>query len=335
MPINAVRTLVVTGGLGWTTGDVITLTGGTFTTAATAIVTATLGVIDSVAFGSRGFGYTAVPTGFTGIGTGGTIDAVTVGVISAPYITDLTISGGTLYVVGDILTLTGGTPTTAAKARVTTIGGGGDITATVFETRGADYDSAPTGFTGGSGSGATITYVTVGAIPPGTVLQPAIQGPATLVDVAQSAQQPVIQGPATLADVAQSVLQPSFARNLIPLKFASNITALSIRPLTVPVPVITPALTGGMTTVAGTAAAPAVTVKVTTLAVNYFSAVVANAWSVSVPALAPAQVVEARGLSVGALFESPPATVVVAPAAVLPDLPFPPHQSWAYGNKPL
>lgn len=70
-------------------------------------------------------------------------------------------SGGTGYVVGDIVTLSGGTSTTAAQFRVTTVSSGG-ITA-LQSINYPIYSVAPTynaNLTGGSGSGATVSAVT-------------------------------------------------------------------------------------------------------------------------------------------------------------------------------
>lgn len=63
------------------------------------------------------------------------------------------VSAGTGYVVGDILTLAGGTFTRAAKLRITTASGG------VIVEDGGDYSVVPTGTlttTGGSGTGFTV-----------------------------------------------------------------------------------------------------------------------------------------------------------------------------------
>ena len=65
-------------------------------------------------------------------------------------------SGGTGYVVSDVLTFTGGTFTTAATCTVTQVTGGA-IAAVEMTTAGSGYTAAPTGVSGGTGSGATIT----------------------------------------------------------------------------------------------------------------------------------------------------------------------------------
>lgn len=72
------------------------------------------------------------------------------------------VSGGINYVVGDILTLTGGTFTTAATVEVLEVDAGtGEITSIGMATGGAGYtdkSDPPTGFSGGSGSGASLAF---------------------------------------------------------------------------------------------------------------------------------------------------------------------------------
>jgi hypothetical protein len=64
---------------------------------------------------------------------------------------------GTGYVVDDILTLTGGSGT-GATARVLSVGASGEIFTVGMETGGTGYTTAPTGFTGGTGTSATFTF---------------------------------------------------------------------------------------------------------------------------------------------------------------------------------
>lgn len=68
-------------------------------------------------------------------------------------------AAGTGYTVNDVLTVSGGTSTFAAKIRVTTVGGGGDITGAVIQEGGAytSTPSSPVSVTGGTGSSATFT----------------------------------------------------------------------------------------------------------------------------------------------------------------------------------
>lgn len=60
---------------------------------------------------------------------------------------------GSGYVVGDVLTLTGG-----ATAEVYEVNGSGGITSVAITGAGSGYTSAPEGFTGGTGTGATFTF---------------------------------------------------------------------------------------------------------------------------------------------------------------------------------
>lgn len=65
-------------------------------------------------------------------------------------------SGGTGYVAGDTLTLTGGDGS-GATAEVVTVNSGA-ITSVTITDSGTGYTTAPTGFTGGTGSGATLSF---------------------------------------------------------------------------------------------------------------------------------------------------------------------------------
>jgi len=101
-----------------------------------------------------GFGYTSRPAiAISGTGTGATATSI-VGAVAATL-----AAAGTGYGVGDVLTGTGGTSTTAVQFQVTTIGGGGAITGFAIKTAG-DYTATPASpmsVTGGLGSGATFT----------------------------------------------------------------------------------------------------------------------------------------------------------------------------------
>lgn len=66
-------------------------------------------------------------------------------------------TAGSGYVVDDILTLTGGTGT-GATARVLEVNGSGGILDVGVEAGGTGYTTAPTGFTGGTGTSATFTF---------------------------------------------------------------------------------------------------------------------------------------------------------------------------------
>lgn len=68
---------------------------------------------------------------------------------------------GTGYVVGDLLTPTGATAVSDAEIEVTAVDGGGGITAVDVNDPGRGYDGTPTGFSGGTGTGATLTFTFV------------------------------------------------------------------------------------------------------------------------------------------------------------------------------
>lgn len=115
-----------------------------------------------------GTGYTSRPT-LTFTGGGATTQATAT--IDLQAVTFAIAAAGANYIVGDILTLSGGTPVTAAQARVTTIGGGGAITGlSVFNP--GDYTAIPgnpVATTGGSGNGAATITVTWGIGPANVV----------------------------------------------------------------------------------------------------------------------------------------------------------------------
>lgn len=94
---------------------------------------------------------------WTGVGTGATVGAVTFSVIHATPVT-----GGTGYVVGDLLTVAGGTGTPAVL-EVKEVSSLGTIKKLSVNTSG-DYSIIPTNLTsnavtGGSGLGATVKLV--------------------------------------------------------------------------------------------------------------------------------------------------------------------------------
>jgi hypothetical protein len=102
----------------------------------------------------------------TNIPGGATIVSVTKGsqTITANAVETMTIvSGGSGYVVGDIVTLVGGTNTFPAQARVRTVSSGGVIL-TLLVIEGGNYTVNPSGtlnISGGSGSGATVTVTII------------------------------------------------------------------------------------------------------------------------------------------------------------------------------
>lgn len=160
---------VSAGGTGYTVGDILTVSGGTSTFAATfRVLTAPAGVVGTVGVVTGG-AYTANPsnpastTGGTGTGctlnltmsaTGWTIVRLTRQAVSATV-----AAGGSGYSVGNTLTLVGGNFTTAATFTVATLGGGGAVATVTLATAGEyrDIPSNPVSVTGGAGTGATLT----------------------------------------------------------------------------------------------------------------------------------------------------------------------------------
>jgi hypothetical protein len=72
-------------------------------------------------------------------------------------------AGGTGYTVGNVLTVVGGTGSTAATLTVATVGGSGEVLTVTVSNAGlySTYPSEPFSVTGGTGSGATFTFVGV------------------------------------------------------------------------------------------------------------------------------------------------------------------------------
>jgi hypothetical protein len=111
-----------------------------------------------------GGSYTAIPTlSFSGGGGSGAAASALLGLNGGQTVT----AGGAGYNVDDILTLVGGTFTNPGKVKVTTVGGGGTVTAVaVFDPGSYSVLGTPAlAVTGGAGSGATITpnYAVFGA----------------------------------------------------------------------------------------------------------------------------------------------------------------------------
>jgi hypothetical protein len=113
--------------------------------------------VASVSVGTAGTGYTSIPVvSYTGGGTGhGVVSTSTLKVVGSVTVT----AGGTGYADGDILTLVGGTKTTAATFTVAETGGVIDsltiANAGVYTVPVTTTGAATT--TNGSGTGATIT----------------------------------------------------------------------------------------------------------------------------------------------------------------------------------
>jgi hypothetical protein len=158
--IATVASVTVTnGGTGYTTAPTATSSGGGGSGASyRPKLTAT--TVDTVTLAASGSNYTGVPavvfttpTGHTGSGA---TAAASMGLDSISNITN----GGTGYTVGDLLTLSGGTSTTAGMLQVTSVSGG-VITGAVISVAGT-YTSLPTNpvaVTGGTGSGATFSLL--------------------------------------------------------------------------------------------------------------------------------------------------------------------------------
>ena len=147
-------------GHGYEVSDVLTVVGGTSTTAATVTVSTVdaIGAVTGVTITEPGV-YTTAPANDAatsgGGGTGCTL-TLTWGDI---LLSAVSAAQGTGYVVDDILTLTGGTVTTDATVRAATIGGSGEVLTVTIETAG-DYTTAPGNpitTTGGTGTGCTLT----------------------------------------------------------------------------------------------------------------------------------------------------------------------------------
>lgn len=112
--------------------------------------------IASIAVDTASTGYTAPPTiTFTGGGTGqGATATAKLKVVGTVTIT----AGGTGYTNGDVLTVVGGTKTTAAVVTVSSVSSGA-VTAATITTAGS-YSVIPANaasVTGGTGTGATVT----------------------------------------------------------------------------------------------------------------------------------------------------------------------------------
>jgi hypothetical protein len=102
---------------------------------------------------TTGGSYTSIPTiSFSGGGGTGAAASAIMGANGTQAVN----AAGTGYVVGDVLTYVGGTFTSAAQVKVTTIGGGGAITAVSVFNPGSysALPAFPVAVTGGSGTGA-------------------------------------------------------------------------------------------------------------------------------------------------------------------------------------
>jgi len=173
---NHVATAAISaGGTGYTVGDILTATGGTFSHAAKfEVLTVSSGVIQTLRI-SEGGAYTSNPsspvstTGGTGTGATVTVTFASTGWTVARETEEVTAAvinaAGTGYSVNDKLTVVGGlgigssSEVTAAVLNVDTVGGSGEVTGVSVDTAGIYEEpiSPTTGVavTGGGGSGAT------------------------------------------------------------------------------------------------------------------------------------------------------------------------------------
>lgn len=146
-------------GTGFTSAPTLSFSAGDGTGAAG---TATIGyTVASAVLDDGGDGYATFPTVSVtgGGGTGATVN-IRLGLNSVAI-----VGAGTGYAVDDILTIVGGTSTTAAQLRVTSVSGGGVITGVSIETVGV-YSAVATNPRPTTGGGApvvdTLTYASDG-----------------------------------------------------------------------------------------------------------------------------------------------------------------------------
>jgi len=153
--------------------DILTVVGGTAVTAAQfKVTTVSAGAVTAVILWRRG-NYKIIPANAVattgGGGTGCTLNVTWAGVaLTANKIasTAAVAAAGTGYTNGDVLTVSGGTGT-AAKFRVTAVGGGGTVT-TVTAHEPGDYSATPSNpasTTGGTGTSCTLTITYLDAQP--------------------------------------------------------------------------------------------------------------------------------------------------------------------------
>jgi hypothetical protein len=147
-------------------------------------LTALNGQVQSITMTAYGAGYFHIPTvvitpvsGGSGANATAVIGLGTVAIAAA----------GNNYVVGDVLTASGGTPISAAKVTVSTIGAGGSVTGITVTSQGSYTiaPASPVATTGGFGTGCTLTIqwsvisVTVTAGGSGYLSAPTISFTAT------------------------------------------------------------------------------------------------------------------------------------------------------------
>lgn len=165
---NHVATAAVSaGGTGYTVGDILTATGGTFFTAATfEVLAVAAGVVTALRIVKNG-AYTSNPsspvstTGGTGTGATVTVTFASTGWVverqNQEALSATVAAGGTGYAVSDVLTVVGGTKTTAATFTVATVAAG-VVTSVTLNAKGAYQiiPANPVATTGGAGTGCTL-----------------------------------------------------------------------------------------------------------------------------------------------------------------------------------
>ena len=182
--INVQTVAINAGGTGYTEGDIVTISGGTSTTAATVeVVAVSGGVVTEVQVSNAG-AYSVAPATTGAATTGGTGSGLTLNTTTqaagwtalrnAKQLFALTVptitNGGTGYAVDDILTadtsgIGGITAVTEATFRVTAVSGG-VITAISIETLGeySANDGTAIPLTGGGGTNAEILLTMDGEV---------------------------------------------------------------------------------------------------------------------------------------------------------------------------
>lgn len=151
------------GGTGYVTGDILQISHAGATLPCTFVITATAGAVTSIQRIRNG------------------------GAFSNRVATVTRNAAGTGYAVNDVVRLTTGTFTQAAKARVTVIGGGGSVTTAVLFEAGGAYSSVPTATGGatnsdigtGVGTGLTLDTTMTGLIGTTGAASTAITGVGT------------------------------------------------------------------------------------------------------------------------------------------------------------
>ncbi|HEX8838225.1 MAG TPA: hypothetical protein VF748_14885, partial [Candidatus Acidoferrum sp.] len=126
----------------------------------TVATVSTTGAILTVSLTNGGLDYTSVPTAVVG-GTGAALTPVLSTTVPGTVGSVTVASGGSGYIVGDIVTFTGAS-TTAATGTVGTVSPLGAILTVTVSNPGAGYTAAPTASAGGTGAALTATLAVGG-----------------------------------------------------------------------------------------------------------------------------------------------------------------------------